>query len=86
MAKYFIVPVDDGRIDITYLATGSVNIHFMPKRQPLKGYEMICADSDGTVYDELGPGDRARRLRLFLPGLQDLRLPPEVKRTLSSMR
>jgi hypothetical protein len=86
MAKYFKVIMDDGTIDITYIATGSVNVHFIPERQPLKGYEMICAHGDGTVYDEEGPGDRARRLRLYLPKLQDVQLPTEVKKSLSSIR
>jgi hypothetical protein len=85
MAKYAVL-TPNGTINIKYTATGPLSIHFTPNCQPLERYEMICVRGDGTVYDEEGPGDRARMLRLCLPGLQHERLPAKVKKALSSIR
>jgi len=86
MTKYFTLQAPGGTIDITYMRRGSVNVHFTPESQPEKGYEMICAHANGTIYDEEGPSDRARILRSCLPELQDAKLPVRVKKALSGIR
>lgn len=86
MSYHYTVELGKETFDLTYSpGISQILIGHLPKGRTNKSFEHLEAQG-GKIYNEIGPSDKAGKIRDALPQLRKADLPTDVKKALQGIQ